>query len=341
MNSKLPSHEERDDITSLVSRSANELAARASLVERGLRDISEGQLQLDSVKSAQDRGLELLNQGSLQEAIAVCTAGLETDPTDEILWQIKGVCLAKLDNLGEGLDCFDRALQSNPENPYCWVLKSRLLLRLNRTEERLECWRRVIGIESDFRGAWKEIGGCLFALGRFTEAAQAYDSELKLNPLDAECGSKKNIALITEELEIDWNRPTLLLDVGSWWREPITIPNSTGTRCFNFVCELKCLPDSPRHAKVFCELEYVSDNPREAGKDIASYRRSRATGDMCELGEALLLDDQKGGPLILELIRAFPEDMSDEDCIRELADDAYQTLAYDYAYGNVILFSWR
>jgi len=340
MNSKLPSHEEKDDITSLVSRSTSELATRASLIGRGLRDISE-RLRDDSLEVAQDEAMQLLKQERLDEAIAICNAALATDPVDESFWQIKGVCLAKQGKVEEGLDCFDRALESNSGNPHCWFLKSRLLLRVNRTEEQLECLRRVIGIESDFNGAWREIGGCLFALGRFAEAAQAYDSELKLNPLDEECRSKKQIALITEELGIDWNRPTLLLDIGSWWREPINYPPSTGTRCFNFVCELKFLPDSPRNAKRFYELEYLSDNPREAGKEITVYRRSRTTGEMREFGEALLLHDQEGGPLILELLRAFPEDMSDEDCIRELADDAYQMHAYDPAYGNVILFSWR
>jgi hypothetical protein len=206
----------------------------------------------------------------------------------------------------------------------------------------------VIKIAPDFKGAWKEIGGCLFALGRFDEAAQAYDSELRLNPQDAECRSKKDIALITEEMEIDWSQPTLLLDVGSWWREPINswwiennYPDSPGMRCFNFVCELKYLPDSPKRAKLFYDLRWQSDNPRNAARDIVLYLRSRATGELWELGKALLLDDQKGGPLILELLRAFPENKSDEECIEEMADDAYQTLAYDWGNGNVILFSWR
>jgi tetratricopeptide (TPR) repeat protein len=292
--------------------------------------------------------MELLKEGRIEEAIATCNTGLEVSPTDEILWQIKGVCLAKQGEYGEGLNCIDRALQSNAGNPHCWVLKCSLLRSLNRTEERLECWRRVIKIAPDFESAWKEIGNCLFGLGRFQDAAQAYDSQLKLNPLDAECVQKRDIALITEEMDIDWTHPTLLLDIGSWWREPISswwrennYPELPGMRCFNFVCELKYLPDSPQHAKRFYELRWQSDNPRNAARDIVLYLRSRSTGELWELGKALLLVDQKGGPLILELLRAFPEDRSDEECTKEMADAAYQTLAYDWGYGNVILFSWR
>ncbi len=291
--------------------------------------------------------MELLKEGRIEEAIATCNAGLEVSPTDEILWQIKAVCLAKQGKYDEGLNCIDRALQSNPGNPHCWVLKCSLLRSLNRTEERLECWQRVIKIEPDFKGAWKESGNCLFGLGRFQEAAQAYNSELKLNPLDAECRSKKDIASLSEELSIDWTQPTLLLGISSWWREPISpwwresnYPNGPGMRCFNFVCQLKFLPDSPQQATLFYELEYLSGNPRDTGKEIVLYLRSRATGELCEVGHALLLDDEKGG-LILELLGAFPEGMSDEECILELADDEQQTLAYDWAYGNVILLSWR
>lgn len=296
---KMPNDASGDQLTAIVAQSTYELSTRASLVARGLRDISQ-RLQTESVGSAQEQSMELLTQGSVEEAIATCTAGLKVSPTDEILWQIKGVCLAKHGDYSEALNCIDRALQSNAENAYCWVLKCSLLRSLSRTEERLECWRRVITIAPDFEGAWKEIGGCLFALGRFAEAAQAYDSELTLNPQDAECRSKKGIALITEEMEIDWTRPTLLLDTGSWWREPISPwwrenhhPDSPGMRCFNFACELKYLPDSPKRAKRFYELGYQSDNPRDAARDIVLYLRSRVTGELWELGHALLLDNQK------------------------------------------------
>src|ERR1700687_1695785 len=175
-----------DQLTSLVAQSTHELGTRASLVTRGLRDISEG-LRTGSIESAQEQSMELFNQGRFEEAIATCTSGLEVSPTDEILWQVKGVCLAKQGEYGEGLDCIERALQSNAENPHCWALKCIMLRTLNRTEERLECWRRVIEIAPDYEGAWEEIGGCLFTLGRFREAVQAYDSELKLSPLDSEC----------------------------------------------------------------------------------------------------------------------------------------------------------
>ncbi len=343
MSSKMPSQEERDEMTSLVTRSTHELNAGASLVARGLRDISEG-LRADATRFARDHGLELLNQGRFEEAVAACTAGLETDPTDESLWQIKGVCLEKQGRICEGLDCFDRALQSNSENPYCWVLKSYLLRRLNRTEERLECWRRVIGISPDFQGAWKEIGYCLLDLGRYAEAVRACDSELKLNPSDAECLSRKDIALRelarsqrdpSERLEAaDWNHPTLILMMGDWWTEPYYhSPPYTDMKCFNFVCD----------------VQNISDSAQRLGKEITVFHRAKATGEMSKVADAQLLESppeftlplqlppkSNCDPVTLELLWPFPAEKLDDDCVREMLDDSYETLAYDEEFRTVI-----
>lgn len=345
MTSKLPNHDERDDITSLVSRSTSVLATRASLIGRGLRDISE-RLRANSLKVAQDEAMELLKQERLDEAIVICTAALDTDPVDEILWQIKGVCLAKLDNLEEGLDCFDHALQSNAENPYCWVLKSRLLLRLNRTQERLECWRRVIGIESDFSGAWKEIGCCLLELGNYEEAAEAFDSELKLHPLDSDCRSRKDVALreltrsqqdLSERHQSFEANPTIILTIGHWWTEPYyKSPPFTDMKCFNLVCH----------------IQNLSDQVQFLGKESTVLHRSKATGEISKVANALLLEappetslplqlapNSTCEPVVLELLWPFPAEKSDEECVREILDGAYETLACDDEFETLIMFT--
>jgi len=41
-----------------------------------------------------------------------------------------------------------------------------------------------------------------------------------------------------------------------------------------------------------------------------------------------------------KLLWAFPEDVPDEECICKMAANAYETIAYDHAYGKVILFVW-
>jgi hypothetical protein len=194
MNPTTPSDDERDEITSLVVKPSSELSTRASLVTRGLTDIADV-LRSRSLKATQEQAWEFHKQRRFAEAVAVCSAGLEIDPTDEILWQIMGVGLAEGGRNEEGLACLERALQIDARNQYCWVLKAHLLRRLNRTEEQLESWRRVLGIEPDFQGAWKNVGRCLFDLGRYKDAVQAFDYEVRLNPSDEDCRSRRQTAL--------------------------------------------------------------------------------------------------------------------------------------------------
>jgi tetratricopeptide (TPR) repeat protein len=210
MNPKTPSDDERDEITSLVVKSSQELSTRASLVTRGLRDIAD-LLRANSLKATQDQAWEFHKERRFAEAVAVCSAGLEIDPTDEILWQIMGVGLAEQGRNEEGLACLERALQIDERNQYCWVLKAHLLRRLNRTEEQLGSWRRVLGIEPDFQGAWKNVGRCLFDLGRYKDAVQAFDSEMRLNPLDEDCRSRRETALaeIAHNQEDHLSKPQL------------------------------------------------------------------------------------------------------------------------------------
>ena len=332
---------EKDRLYSLVAQSTQQLTIRSSIVGRGLQELSE-HLRGAAVQAAQDQSFQLFKLGQIEAAIAACGAGLEIAPTDEILWQIKGVCLAKQNRHAEGLECIDRALEFDPTNPYCWALKCHLLKTLHRTEECLTCWRRVITISHDFQGAWREIGCCLLELRRFSEAIEAFDSELKLNYLDTECLSKRDFA--RQELErhpqdtpgnrdaeaIDWSQPTIILTIIHWYVEPME--HSPGVRCFNFVFE----------------AENIADSPQRLGKEISLFHRSRATGKLSLVGDAILLPfspeldlppQSAASGFNLELVLACSESKSSEDCVREILGDSSDLLAYDSKFGTVILLS--
>jgi tetratricopeptide (TPR) repeat protein len=197
----MSSPESNNEITTLVVRSAHQLATRSSLVLRGLRDITRG-FSDDAVKSIPDLAMELYLQDKFAEAIAICNNALEANPKDESLWQIKGVCLVRQGKNDEGFKCLTEALAIDDQNQYCWVLAAKVLRRDSyRTEEELDCWRHVIKISPDFMGAWREIGNCLVHLGRCREAVEAFDRELTLNPSDKDCVQQRTAVL--EELARD------------------------------------------------------------------------------------------------------------------------------------------
>ena len=192
MNPETPSQDEKDEITSLVAKSAHELSTRGSFVTRGLQDIRKS-IQADPSQLAEE-AIKLHSLGKFTEAVAACDSALGIDPDfDVVLLQIKGASLAKQGRVLEGLEFIDKALRVDSENPLSWYVKSRLLQMANRTEERLECLRRVVGIESSVKGAWKDLGSCLLELGRYKEAVDAFDSGLRQNPSDEDCRSKKTL----------------------------------------------------------------------------------------------------------------------------------------------------
>ena len=184
----------KDDMTALVVRSDHDLATRSSLVLRGLRDISTG-FQEDSGKLGEDRAQELLSQSKFEEAIAVCTAELDTNPKDERFWSIKGICFSKQEKYDEFLKCAVSLLEIDGKNPTYWYVAARVLHHLSKFEDELEHWRKLIEIDPQYKEARIGIGDCLFTLGRYQEAIQAFDSELDLNPSDDYCPSRRKAAL--------------------------------------------------------------------------------------------------------------------------------------------------
>ena len=339
MNSETPSQDEKDEITSLVAKSAHELSTRGSLVTRGLQDIRKS-IQADPSRLAEE-AIKFHSLGKFAEAVAVCNSALGIDPDfDVVLLQIKGASLAKQGRVLEGLEFIDKALGVDSENALSWYIKSRLLQMANRTEERLECLRRVVGIESSVKGAWKDLGSCLLELGRYEEALEAFDSGLRQNPLDEDCRSQKEIALAelarrqepgVSEQSRTASSPRVIVTLGSWWTEPYYhSPAFSNMKLFNFVCE----------------VENISDREQLLGKQLTVFQLSKRTGDVSNSAEATLLDLQLPlrlapkstlDPVTIELLWPFPAKQSDEDCIREIFKDSEEIVARDEEFGTVVL----
>jgi hypothetical protein len=332
-------------MTALVVRSAHILATRSSLVLRGLRDISGG-FQEDSLKSAEDRALELFEQSKFEEAISICIAGLDANPRDECLWLIKGMCFSKQEKYEELLHCMLPLLEIDGKNPRYWSHVAQVLHRLNKFEDELKHWRKVIEIEPQYEGEWKGIGNCLFALGRFQEAVEAFDSELKVNPSDAYCQSRREAAFAAISGQNDESQPTirsedliptLIVTLDHWWAEPSPKGQlaeiTPRTRSFNFVCK----------------IESISDREQLLSKQMTVVRRE--DDKVYWVADALFVDsdatpkniqpNSEWIPVTLEvtLLRSTNE-KSDSDCVREFVRAAQDTFGYDDTFGTVMQFVW-
>ncbi len=325
----------KDDMTALVVRSAHDLATRSSLVLRGLRDISTG-FQEDSFKSVDDHALEFFHQDKFEEAIGVCTAGLDANPKDECLWLIKGMCFSKQEKYDELLKCAVPLLEIDGKNPTYWYLAARVLHRLSKFEDELKYWRKLMQIDPQYGGAWKGIGDCLFTLRKYQEAVEAFDSALKVNPSDEYCQSRRDDAISALLEGGEWT-PTSILSLLGWYSESFD-----GRQLAPYT--------ETRHLSLICQIRNISDHERLIGKQMSMYRRSKGTREMKLFAEALILEDatfrlplriaphSEVDPISVELTWACPLDKTDPDCVEELFDMTWETVARDDEYGTVIKF---
>jgi tetratricopeptide (TPR) repeat protein len=331
----MPNQDSNKEITALAIRSAQEFSTRSSLVSRGLREIASG-LQSEYDTSVMDRAMASLHEDKFEEAISICTRGLEVNVNDEVLLQIKAVSLAKQGKYAEGFPFLTRALEINDTNPHCWYLAARFLQQLNKPEEELGCLQRVVSLKSDLKGAWREQGDCLFTLGRYQEAVQAFESELKLNPSDEYCqAARRDVAIATALGEKGEWTPTSILHLLGWYSEKFD-----GRQLAPYT--------EMRNLNLFCEIRNISGHECRIGKRMSMYRRSKETGRMQRFAEALILEDKtfklplmiaphsEVDPISVEVIWTCSLDKTDPDCVEELFDITRETVARDDEFGTVI-----
>jgi hypothetical protein len=135
----------------------------------------------------------------------------------------------------------------------------------------------------------------------------------------------------------DWNTPTMMLNVGDWWTEPsYTMPFATNMKCFNLVCD----------------IQNISKHEDYFGKKHCVYHRTKITGELQNVGDAMFLESPPEftlpvcigpsshlGPLVFELSWPFPGEKTDEACLREIFDDVYEVLIRDETFGTIIMLS--
>lgn len=331
----------KDEMTALVIKSAHELGTRASLVVRGIRDITLG-FQDEPVQSTDERAQELFDQGKFEEAISLCNAGLNTNPKDECLWLIKGMCFSKQEKYDELLHCAIPLTEIDPKNSRYWFLVAQVAHRLHKPEEELKYWQRVLDIEPDYNGAWAAIGDCFLALGNPQDAVHAFDSELKINPSDDYCLSRREtvLSVISKQEHQPKDRMTALaVSLRGWYSDAFD-----GKQLAPY--------KETRHLNLICQITNISKNECLLGKEISMLRRSKGTGEMSLFADALILGGGDGfklplriapysevDPVEVEVTWTCPLDKTDPDCVEELFDSAWETIGRDHEFGTVMRFT--
>ncbi len=110
-----------------------------------------------------------------EEAGEYINSALEINPLNPWTWGAKGSLLASQGRYDEALKAYDKALELNPQDKGIWLVKGQILAgNLGRYNESIEAYDRILQIDPNFGYAYKVKGDSLKALGRTSEAEEAF-----------------------------------------------------------------------------------------------------------------------------------------------------------------------
>jgi tetratricopeptide (TPR) repeat protein len=125
---------------------------------------------------------QLLEEGKLEEAIAIFRRELELNP--DISWSHHnlGQALAKLGQFEEAIAAFRRAIELNPDFSWSYHHLGDILDRQQQWEEAVVGFRRAIELNPEHFGSYGGLGHSLVKLGCLDEAIAAYRRASELEP---------------------------------------------------------------------------------------------------------------------------------------------------------------
>jgi tetratricopeptide (TPR) repeat protein len=129
-----------------------------------------------------NEGNQLLEEGKLEEAIAIFRRAIEVSPDISWCHQNLGEALAKLGQLEEAIAAFRRAIKLNPDFSWSYHHLGDALDRQQQWEEAVVAFRRAIELNPEHFGSYCGLGQGLVNLGQLDEAIAAYRRASELEP---------------------------------------------------------------------------------------------------------------------------------------------------------------
>ncbi len=128
-----------------------------------------------------NRGLALERQGLRAESVAAFRGVIAIAPDFAEAHAKLGNLLSIDDDRAEVLDCFSRAAAAKPGSSLALICQAKLLVEEEKASAAEEPVRRAIELDPQNSDAHCLLGSILMQLGRFQDAAAAYDLGIALN----------------------------------------------------------------------------------------------------------------------------------------------------------------
>ena len=123
---------------------------------------------------------------------------LEADPADGSAWADLGNAMFGVQRYGNAIDCYDMALSTAPDNSIIWKMRRAAMKASGKKPE-----FPAVALNPQDAKAWAVRAGALLELDRITEAADASDRALELDPVNT---AAARIGIHSRLLACDWQR---------------------------------------------------------------------------------------------------------------------------------------
>jgi tetratricopeptide (TPR) repeat protein/transglutaminase-like putative cysteine protease len=124
---------------------------------------------------------EQYDQRNIEGEIESLKRAVQLDPKFTRAWLWLSELYMYQRNQGAMFDAMHSAIANDPQQPLSYKLLGLTLLLTGKYDEAIPVWKQLIAIAPDDSDGPEDLGATLFALKRYPEAAEAFESAIKLN----------------------------------------------------------------------------------------------------------------------------------------------------------------
>ncbi len=170
--------------------------------------------QENSADSWYQKGQELMDDESYEDALIAFDKAIEIDPENASIWMGKGDVLVRMGNYNESLKIYEKALrmadkttQDNPHDAKSWLVKGELFIRVFKNDEAVSAYSKAIELNPKYVEAWYLKGAALNlkagglpeqeSIKTYGDALTALNKTIELDPGYGKAWSDKGYAFLS------------------------------------------------------------------------------------------------------------------------------------------------
>jgi len=180
------------------------------------------------------KGQALRQLGKYDEALSAFNKALQLDPNYVESYSQIGIIYSRQGKYPEAIALMDKTTALKPDYGYGWTDKGWVYERMEKWNEMLDAFETALRVGGDNKlqaQAWDGKGSAFFHLGRYDEAASAYNTAIQLNPARFETYTHKGKLLIYKgnyreaitEFDKTIERNPTYSD--AWWFKAVALEN--------------------------------------------------------------------------------------------------------------------